>query len=985
MESDTSPSSKSRTNSIGTIPAKYVSYAHTAFAYSGFLLALFVGCYTHYYKIVENEYYGYPDEWFPSVSATTGDCYPARAIYQIFIALTSGPRFALVFLWYFYTTRSSKSSSPGFGKFLLATGIIRTISCGGWTYITSTDDHMSHDVAMVIYLLCTLPWQLGVLYTTPKNNAAGLKWRRFFTIAFFASLPPMIYFFLQHKVHRVPGAYTTYAFFEWSLILYDVAFDAVTAIDFQSFEFLIFDYSGNSGSSPISYSKEGAANIPGHSEDTISPVALQTLALARGFITETYLAFVFWSLLTSLALLIWYFPLWHMGLSGFEAFLFITLAPIIIAIGPLRRLFARYRGVFHLLSLIGIASYLKQDPVWRLSLAATGLGISLTTWCATWIESSHHSGSLERSILIWGVGLLVHNVVKFAWWTENPIWPIMHKANGGINEIGIVLGIIASLELIVRDLNSSTTLASEDHHHHDQSSPKLATASKNEHKKSNWFFASAGFGSILFALHSMYTDSSAIMRWSTDGYPNHGPEPVPWGVATILALSTGLILSYNKRLTINYAWFALGCIGCTIFYAFSGWTAFYGGLILGMVLTSIMPALAKSITVHPPFKTLFSTFMIYNILCLAHVWVVAYAFVPGGVYARERTNWVLGTMMFLIGLGVYNARQQIIEDNQTNKKMSQLHIANHARFLTRLSVIGVLVSSVLVAFNRTISAVTPAPFTDSAKSFTAGIWTIHFALDDDMWASEVRMRDAIRDLELDVVGLLESDTQRIIMGNRDWAQFIAEDLGYYVDYGPSTMKHTWGCLMLSKFPIVKSSHHLLPSPVGELACAIHATLDVYGQHVDFIVSHNGQEEDPLDRELQTTELARIMKTSPNPFVFLGYVVTQPKQFLYYKLFDDGDMNDIDPSDWDRWCQYIGYRGLRRIGYARVSHGKITDTEIQTGKFQVVDNPRDFWKASYDEVSESSISPELRYPKMFRGEGVRGHRYHVFDAPRYFIH
>lgn len=38
-----------------------------------------------------------------------------------------------------------------------------------------------------------------------------------------------------------------------------------------------------------------------------------------------------------------------------------------------------------------------------------------------------------------------------------------------------------------------------------------------------------------------------------------------------------------------------------------------------------------------------------------------------------------------------------------------------------------------------------------------------------------------------VIGLLESDTMRIIMGNRDWAQFIAEDLGYYVDY-VSTIK-----------------------------------------------------------------------------------------------------------------------------------------------------------------------------------------------------
>lgn len=31
-------------------------------------------------------------------------------------------------------------------------------------------------------------------------------------------------------------AYTIYAFFEWSLIVYDVAFDAITAMDFERFE-----------------------------------------------------------------------------------------------------------------------------------------------------------------------------------------------------------------------------------------------------------------------------------------------------------------------------------------------------------------------------------------------------------------------------------------------------------------------------------------------------------------------------------------------------------------------------------------------------------------------------------------------------------------------------------------------------------------------------------------------------------------------------
>jgi hypothetical protein len=55
-----------------------------------FISALVVGSALHYRKIVQNEWYGYPDEWFPSVSATIGDRYPERSIFMIFIAITSG-------------------------------------------------------------------------------------------------------------------------------------------------------------------------------------------------------------------------------------------------------------------------------------------------------------------------------------------------------------------------------------------------------------------------------------------------------------------------------------------------------------------------------------------------------------------------------------------------------------------------------------------------------------------------------------------------------------------------------------------------------------------------------------------------------------------------------------------------------------------------------------------------------------------------------
>ena len=92
-----------------TFSGAWISWAHTVVAYTAFLGALITGLYLHYHKIVENEYYvspqnsrtlppssklthlkGYPDEWFPSVSATIGDRYPERSVFQLFIAMTSG-------------------------------------------------------------------------------------------------------------------------------------------------------------------------------------------------------------------------------------------------------------------------------------------------------------------------------------------------------------------------------------------------------------------------------------------------------------------------------------------------------------------------------------------------------------------------------------------------------------------------------------------------------------------------------------------------------------------------------------------------------------------------------------------------------------------------------------------------------------------------------------------------------------------------------
>ena len=177
-----------------SFPASWVAIAHTTLASLAFLTALAVGTGLHYHKIVKNGVAGYPQEWFPSVSATyaprvqplvlfltaiaspasIGDWYPERSLFQIFIALTSGPRFALVFLQYHLQHQATRSPWP---FTLLIVGIVRSLSCGGWVYITSTDHHDAHDVLMVSYIICNVPWMFGSVSYTPSTRLATKRKR----------------------------------------------------------------------------------------------------------------------------------------------------------------------------------------------------------------------------------------------------------------------------------------------------------------------------------------------------------------------------------------------------------------------------------------------------------------------------------------------------------------------------------------------------------------------------------------------------------------------------------------------------------------------------------------------------------------------------------------------------------------------------------------------------------------------------------------
>lgn len=149
------PTDVGRASAAWAVGAHAVVWAHTVLGASAFVAALAVCVCLHYRRVVKNHVAAWPDEFWPSVSATVGDWFPERNVFQILIAATSGPRFLLVGLC---ALAAALQHRPRRAAALLVVGAARTLACGGWVYITSTDHALVHDVAMGLYLGLTPVW-----------------------------------------------------------------------------------------------------------------------------------------------------------------------------------------------------------------------------------------------------------------------------------------------------------------------------------------------------------------------------------------------------------------------------------------------------------------------------------------------------------------------------------------------------------------------------------------------------------------------------------------------------------------------------------------------------------------------------------------------------------------------------------------------------------------------------------------------------------
>jgi endonuclease/exonuclease/phosphatase family metal-dependent hydrolase len=158
--------------------------------------------------------------------------------------------------------------------------------------------------------------------------------------------------------------------------------------------------------------------------------------------------------------------------------------------------------------------------------------------------------------------------------------------------------------------------------------------------------------------------------------------------------------------------------------------------------------------------------------------------------------------------------------------------------LPRAFAAGVVLLAAAAVVGARATAASPAAPSANATGLRVLTYNIQQGYSADGLRNHAGQLALLRQVDADIIGLQESDTNRIAGGNADIVRYFADELDLYSYYGPKVTAGTFGIALLSKVPIENPRTFYLYS-TGEQTAGIIAQIAAGGRVFNVFVTHLG--------------------------------------------------------------------------------------------------------------------------------------------------
>lgn len=443
---------------------------------------------------------------------------------------------------------------------------------------------------------------------------------------------------------------------------------------------------------------------------------------------------------------------------------------------------------------------------------------------------------------------------------------------------------------------------------------------------------SLGLAGAVILLYFAFIAPNVIVRWTESSYPLAVSVMMLALIVfvLVLGLKPGLLLTINRWLLIAWNAVFVFALVVTISMNQEGFPPTPGdfpvfatpnptwALLPVLILLITFPVIILNL-VHlfneltatmPSSRSLGGSFGIASIfimfMVLAHVFTTTYDYIPViGPLFRDKF-WLVYlvpglTMLFSILL---------VKTGENHQSTSNKEFPIFSSAIILLSFVGIALVFLHTSSPQAVSSSSP-----EVKIIT---YNIQQGYSDAGLKNFTGQLEIIQEINADIIGLQESDTNRIANGNTDIVRYFADSLNMYSYFGPKTVTGTFGIALLSRFPIENPRTFYMYSE-GEQTAAIQARITIGETTYNLYVTHLGNG-GPI---IQQEQILEVIDGQENVILIgdFNFRPDTPQYKMTTTLLDDAWL-----TRWPAGDPSQGIDPLDRIDHTFISPGiKVTDS------------------------------------------------------------